>query len=188
MVVTYTALDYYGSNSFVFAVSSCQQVKDFINAELLACLYSAGDQNALMDESQEQAQRRDEVLRTHQALKEALAIIGDISTSTITTPMPPPVDNSWVGGAGGLLHPALQPLEGCLQVSDRLPEGPHRHQTAQDLWDPSITVLIALRHPAAPTELLLASPGAHLCCIHGQIVTQTASSSHSDADWRDGWN
>ncbi|KAK1879764.1 Dynamin-3 [Dissostichus eleginoides] len=42
-------------------------VKDFINAELLAQLYSAGDQNTLMDESQEQAQRRDEVLRTHQA-------------------------------------------------------------------------------------------------------------------------
>ncbi|XP_072768696.1 dynamin-1-like isoform X1 [Nerophis lumbriciformis] len=76
-------------------------VKEFINAELLAQLYSAGDQNALMDESQEQAQRRDEVLRTHQALKEALAIIGDISTSTITVPMPPPVDNSWVGGSSG---------------------------------------------------------------------------------------
>uniref|UniRef100_A0A665V284 Interferon-induced GTP-binding protein Mx n=1 Tax=Echeneis naucrates TaxID=173247 RepID=A0A665V284_ECHNA len=76
-------------------------VKDFINAELLAQLYSAGDQNALMDESQEQAQRRDEVLRTHQALKEALAIIGDISTSTITVPLPPPVDTSWVGGTSG---------------------------------------------------------------------------------------
>uniref|UniRef100_UPI0037E70B2F dynamin-3-like n=1 Tax=Semicossyphus pulcher TaxID=241346 RepID=UPI0037E70B2F len=76
-------------------------VKDFINAELLAQLYSTGDQNALMDESQEQAQRRDEVLRTHQALKEALLIIGDISTSTITTPMPPPVDTSWMGGSSG---------------------------------------------------------------------------------------
>lgn len=76
-------------------------MKDFINAELLAQLYSAGDQNALMDESQEQAQRRDEVLRTHQALKEALAIIGDISTSTITVPLPPPVDTSWVGGTSG---------------------------------------------------------------------------------------
>uniref|UniRef100_A0A669FCB6 Interferon-induced GTP-binding protein Mx n=1 Tax=Oreochromis niloticus TaxID=8128 RepID=A0A669FCB6_ORENI len=76
-------------------------VKDFINAELLAQLYSAGDQNALMDESQEQALRRDEVLRTHQALKEALAIIGDISTSTITVPLPPPVDTSWMGGSTG---------------------------------------------------------------------------------------
>ncbi|KAL0966272.1 hypothetical protein UPYG_G00293220 [Umbra pygmaea] len=72
-------------------------VKDFINAELLAQLYSSGDQGALMDESQEQVQRRDEVLRTHQSLKEALAIIGDISTSTISTPMPPPV-NDWRGG------------------------------------------------------------------------------------------
>uniref|UniRef100_A0A6Q2XUH1 dynamin GTPase n=1 Tax=Esox lucius TaxID=8010 RepID=A0A6Q2XUH1_ESOLU len=73
-------------------------VKDFINAELLAQLYSAGDQGALMDESQEQVQRRDEVLRTHQSLKEALAIIGDISTSTISTPMPPPV-NDWRSGS-----------------------------------------------------------------------------------------
>lgn len=53
-----------------------------------------------MDESQEQAQRRDEVLRTHQSLKEALAIIGDISTTTVTVPVPPPVDTSWVGGCG----------------------------------------------------------------------------------------
>lgn len=78
---------------------SCHQVKDFINAELLAQLYSAGDQGALMDESQEQVQRRDEVLRTHQSLKEALAIIGDISTTTISTPMPPPV-NDWRSGGG----------------------------------------------------------------------------------------
>ncbi|XP_039457862.1 dynamin-3 isoform X2 [Oreochromis aureus] len=85
-------------------------VKDFINAELLAQLYSAGDQNALMDESQEQALRRDEVLRTHQALKEALAIIGDISTSTITVPLPPPVDTSWMGGStGGRRSPPPSP-------------------------------------------------------------------------------
>ncbi|RXN23955.1 dynamin-2 isoform X3 [Labeo rohita] len=76
-------------------------VKDFINAELLAQLYSAGDQNALMDESQEQVQRREEVLRTHHALKEALAIIGDISTTTVSTPLPPPVDNSWLHAGGG---------------------------------------------------------------------------------------
>lgn len=76
-------------------------MKDFINAELLAQLYSAGDQNALMDESQEQVQRREEVLRTHHALKEALAIIGDISTTTVSTPLPPPVDNSWLHAGGG---------------------------------------------------------------------------------------
>ncbi|TTG32363.1 Dynamin-3 [Bagarius yarrelli] len=58
--------------------------------------------NTLMDESQEQVLRRDEVLRTYHALKEALAIIGDISTTTITTPLPPPVDSSWLqAGPGG---------------------------------------------------------------------------------------
>uniref|UniRef100_A0A8C5U0S0 Dynamin-2 n=1 Tax=Malurus cyaneus samueli TaxID=2593467 RepID=A0A8C5U0S0_9PASS len=61
--------------------------KDFIHSELLANLYSCGDQNTLMEESAEQAQRRDEMLRMYHALKEALNIIGDINTSTISTPM-----------------------------------------------------------------------------------------------------
>ncbi|XP_011817696.1 PREDICTED: dynamin-3 isoform X2 [Colobus angolensis palliatus] len=71
-------------------------VKDFINSELLAQLYSSEDQNTLMEESAEQAQRRDEMLRMYQALKEALGIIGDISTATVSTPAPPPVDDSWI--------------------------------------------------------------------------------------------
>ncbi|XP_045922010.1 dynamin-1a isoform X5 [Micropterus dolomieu] len=70
--------------------------KEFINAELLAHLYSCGDQNSLMEESQEQAQHRDEMLRMYHALREALSIIGDISTTTISTTMPPPVDDSWL--------------------------------------------------------------------------------------------
>ncbi|XP_028998901.1 dynamin-2-like isoform X1 [Betta splendens] len=70
--------------------------KDFIHSELLAYLYSAGDQGSLMEESAEQAQRRDEMLRMYHALKEALLIIGDISTTTISTPVPPPVDDTWI--------------------------------------------------------------------------------------------
>ncbi|KAK7167133.1 hypothetical protein R3I94_001512 [Phoxinus phoxinus] len=70
--------------------------KDFIHSELLAYLYSSGDQNSLMEESAEQAQRRDEMLRMYHAIKEALSIIGDISTSTVSTPVPPPVNDSWV--------------------------------------------------------------------------------------------
>lgn len=49
-----------------------------------------------MEESAEQAQRRDEMLRMYHALKEALSIIGDINTTTVSTPMPPPVDDSWL--------------------------------------------------------------------------------------------
>lgn len=86
--------------SFLF----CVQTKEFINAELLAQLYSCGDQNTLMEESVEQAQHRDEMLRMYHALREALNIIGDISTTTISTAMPPPVDDSWLQvhrGSGG---------------------------------------------------------------------------------------
>lgn len=72
------------------------QAKDFIHSELLAYLYSSGDQNSLMEESADQAQRRDEMLRMYHALKEALSIIGDISTSTISVPVPPPVNDGWI--------------------------------------------------------------------------------------------
>ncbi|KAK2835812.1 hypothetical protein Q5P01_016296 [Channa striata] len=71
-------------------------VKEFISSELLAQLYELGECSVLMDESPEQQQHRQEVLRKHAALKEALAVIGEISTSTCTTPLPPPVDLSWI--------------------------------------------------------------------------------------------
>ncbi|KAK1784767.1 hypothetical protein P4O66_003441 [Electrophorus voltai] len=70
--------------------------KEFIHSELLAYLYSSGDQNTLMEESADQAQRRDETLRMYHAIKEALTLIGDISTSTVSAPMPPPVNDSWI--------------------------------------------------------------------------------------------
>lgn len=76
--------------------ASCLQVKEFISSELLAQLYALGESSALMDESLEQQQHREEVLSKHAALKEALAVIGTISTSTCTTPVPPPVDSSWI--------------------------------------------------------------------------------------------
>lgn len=71
-------------------------MKEFISSELLAQLYALGECSGLMDESPEQRQHREEVLRKHAALKEALAVIGKISTSTCTTPTPPPVDSSWI--------------------------------------------------------------------------------------------
>lgn len=70
-------------------------VKDFINGELLAHLYASGDQvsfkiscrfnnktyfpliqNQMMEESAEAAQKREEMLRMYHACKEALRIIG----------------------------------------------------------------------------------------------------------------
>ncbi|XP_077572793.1 dynamin 3a isoform X2 [Stigmatopora nigra] len=56
-------------------------VKEFISSELLARLYALGDSSALMDESPEQRQHRQQVLDKHAALQAALDIIGEISTS-----------------------------------------------------------------------------------------------------------
>ncbi|XP_039979131.1 dynamin-1-like [Xiphias gladius] len=98
--------------------------KEFIHADLLAQLYSCGDQNSLMEESQEQAQHRDEMLRMYHALREGLSIIGDISTSTVTTAMPPPVDDSWLqvtGMPSGRRSPMSSPTP-----QRRAPPGPPR--------------------------------------------------------------
>uniref|UniRef100_A0A9J8CT62 dynamin GTPase n=1 Tax=Cyprinus carpio carpio TaxID=630221 RepID=A0A9J8CT62_CYPCA len=98
--------------------------KEFIHAELLANLYSCGDQNSLMEESAEQAQHREEMLRMYHALKEALNIIGDISTTTVSTAMPPPVDDSWLqvqGVPSGRRSPMSSPTP-----QRRAPPGPPR--------------------------------------------------------------
>ncbi|XP_019735170.1 dynamin-1a isoform X7 [Hippocampus comes] len=118
-IVNKTVRDLMPKTIMHLMINNC---KEFINAELLAQLYSCGDQNTLMEESQEQAQHRDEMLRMYHALREALHIIGDISTSTVSTAMPPPVDDSWLqvqrGGSGGR-SPATSPTP-----NRRAPPGP----------------------------------------------------------------
>lgn len=70
--------------------------KDFIYGELLANLYAAGDQAAMMEESKEEERHREEMLKMYQACKEALRIIGDVSMQTSYTAAPPPVkDDNW---------------------------------------------------------------------------------------------
>merc|ERR1740128_437172 len=70
--------------------------KNFINSELLANLYATGDTNSMMEESADEAVKREEMLRLYHACKEALKIIGDVSTATIGTSAPPPVKNDWM--------------------------------------------------------------------------------------------
>lgn len=70
-------------------------VKQFINAELLAQLYATGDTQNMMEESADEALKREEMLRQYHACKEAIKIIGDVSMATVTAPVPPPVKNNW---------------------------------------------------------------------------------------------
>merc|ERR1711970_1585953 len=68
----------------------------FINGELLANLYATGDTQNMMEESADEALKREEMLRMYHACKEALKIIGDVSTATIGAAAPPPVKNDWM--------------------------------------------------------------------------------------------
>lgn len=58
-------------------------------------------QASMMEESAEEAVKREETLRMYHACKEALRIIGDVSMATVSTPMPPPVRGG--GGGGGVV-------------------------------------------------------------------------------------
>ena len=49
-----------------------------------------------MEESAEEEQKREEMLRMYHASKEALQIIGEVSTKTVSTPVPPPVNDDWL--------------------------------------------------------------------------------------------
>ncbi len=55
-----------------------------------------------MEESAEEAVKREETLRMYHACKEALRIIGDVSMATVSTPIPPPVRGGGGGGGGGM--------------------------------------------------------------------------------------
>jgi len=86
--------------------------KDFILSELLAALYATGDQSTMMEESPEEERRRQDLLATYHACKEALKIIGDVSMHTTYSPAPPPVKSEWqpsVSPAGN--YPSQQPIK-----------------------------------------------------------------------------
>ncbi|VDO11936.1 unnamed protein product [Rodentolepis nana] len=71
------------------------EMKEFLKSELLPNLYQAGDIQVLMSESLEMQTRREETLRMYEALKEALRIVGEVATNTVSTPVPPPVMDDW---------------------------------------------------------------------------------------------
>jgi len=49
-----------------------------------------------MEESADEVTHREDVVRMYHATKEALRVISDVTTSTVSTPAPPPVDNDWI--------------------------------------------------------------------------------------------
>jgi dynamin GTPase len=53
----------------------------------------------MMEESADEAMKREEMLRQYHACKEALRIIGDVSMATLGGPAPAPVKTDWNFGS-----------------------------------------------------------------------------------------
>ncbi|XP_065575308.1 dynamin-like isoform X5 [Artemia franciscana] len=114
--------------------------KDFINSDLLASLYMC-DTSSMMEESQEEAQKREEMLRMYHACKEALKIIGDVSMATVGTPIPPPVKDDWVNSAtnrgppspGGPRRPAPSQVVAPPPTASRAPPPPPSNRPAPSI-------------------------------------------------------
>lgn len=67
------------------------KLKEYMTSDLLPMIYSAGDQDSLMEESVEAARRREEMIAMYHTCKDALGLISDVSTKTVHTPLPPPI-------------------------------------------------------------------------------------------------
>jgi dynamin GTPase len=65
----------------------------------------------MMEESPEEAMKREEMMRMYHACKEALRIIGDVSMVTVQTPVPPPVKNDWLASTGD--NPRYSARDAC---------------------------------------------------------------------------
>ncbi len=58
------------------------KLKEYMTSDLLPMIYSAGDQDNLMEESQEAERRREEMIHMYHTCKDALSLISDVSTKT----------------------------------------------------------------------------------------------------------
>ena len=68
----------------MFKVLFPRQLKEYISKDLLAMIYASGDQGEMMEESQEAAMRREEMIHMYHTCNEALRLIQDVSTKTGT--------------------------------------------------------------------------------------------------------
>lgn len=65
------------------------KVTSFMKDEMLVHLYKSGDQDSLMEESELEAKKREQILRMYHACREAIKIISEVNMSSIgnTTPL-----------------------------------------------------------------------------------------------------
>ncbi len=55
----------------------------------------------MMEESADEAIKREEMLRQYHACKEAMQILSEVSMATVSVPAPPPVKSDWMATSSG---------------------------------------------------------------------------------------
>ena len=70
------------------------KLREFIKYDLLRTLMNAGDH--LMEESPAEIEKRENLLRTYESLREALQIINEVNMNTTYVPPPPPLKKDWL--------------------------------------------------------------------------------------------
>ncbi|RCN33354.1 dynamin family protein [Ancylostoma caninum] len=103
------------------------QVTQFMHDELLAHIYQCGDTDTLMEESQVEAQKREDMLRMYHACKEALRIISEVNMSTlgdVPPPLPPSDYRPMPSGPSPVPRPAPAPPGGRQAPMPPRPGGP----------------------------------------------------------------
>lgn len=56
------------------------KLKDYMKSDLLPMIYSSGDQDDMMEESQDAAKRREEMINMYHTCKDALSLISDVNS------------------------------------------------------------------------------------------------------------
>ena len=97
-IVTKTTGDLVPKTIMYMMINQC---KTFIMGELLAHLYASGDQASMMEESEEEAAKREEMLRMYHACKEALRIISNAQLACSAAPSSAAVNIDWANSTSG---------------------------------------------------------------------------------------
>ena len=56
------------------------KLREYMNSDLLPMIYSSGDQSDMMEESQEAAQKREEMVNMYHTCKDALVLISEVNS------------------------------------------------------------------------------------------------------------
>ena len=79
-----------------------------------------------MEESADEAARREDILRMYHATKEALNVIGDVTSSTVATPVPPPVNDDWIKTSDSAV-PTVVPSRSFGDANGSVNDNTHTH-------------------------------------------------------------